>query len=432
MKTLVSFENRFGSASAVAQSTTSLLFTTPVRLSGGYLRRLQGCPGTRREFDPRTVKSILLTRVDGLGDLVLFSSFVREVRGLWPHAHITLVVDQRFASLVEQCPYVDEVIGFCERGSKYARLFTGPRRAYKLAMQRLWQRRFDLAISPRWDSDTRHAAVLGFLSLPRHHFGFSAMVSRRKRALNYGIDALFTHLVPSKPGARHEIERNAEMLAALGGNPARIRNLELWLSDGDRLYARQCLADNGVTALQPLICLGTGATEAKRRWPIERFSALAEWLVEIYGARILVVGDSVDACSAERMRPTVGPALINKAGACTVRQSAALLSCCHAFIGNDSGPMHLAAASDVPVIELSCHPKTAPQGHINSPQRYAPLSTWARVMQPEPLSEECETGCNDAQAHCILNLHLSDVKRVSNELMAGCLQDSRSVAIARG
>ena len=112
MKTLVSLEQRFGSASAVAQSITSVLFTTPVRLSGGYLRRLQGCPETGREFDPRTVKSILLTRVDGLGDLVLFSSFVREVRGLWPHAHITLVVDQRFASLVEQCPYVDEVIGF--------------------------------------------------------------------------------------------------------------------------------------------------------------------------------------------------------------------------------------------------------------------------------------------------------------------------------
>ena len=432
MKTLVSIEERFGSASAVAESITSVLFTTPVRLSAGYFRRLQGCPEMAREFDPRTVKSILLTRVDGLGDLVLFSSFVREVRGLWPQAHITLVVDQRFASLVEQCPYVDEVIGFSERGSKYARLFTGPRRAYKLAMQRLWQRRFDLAISPRWDSDTRHAAVLGFLSLPRHHFGFSAMVSRRKRALNYGINALFTHLAPSTPGDRHEIERNAEMLAALGGNPARIRNLELWLSDSDRFYARQCLLENRVTAQQPLICLGIGATEAKRRWPIERFSALAKWLVETYGAMILVVGDSLDACIAERMRPFVGPAMINRAGACTVRQSAALLSFCHAFIGNDSGPMHLAAASDVPVIELSCHPKTASPGHINSPQRYAPLSAWARVMQPSPFSEECHTGCNDAQAHCILNLHLNDVKQVSNELMEGWLQDGKNVAVARG
>jgi ADP-heptose:LPS heptosyltransferase len=430
MKTLVSFEQRWGSASAVAQSITSVLFTTPVRYVGGYLRWLRGLHVMEREFNPRTIKSILLTRVDGLGDLVLFSSLVREVRLLWPHAHITLVVDQPFASLVDQCPYVDEVIGFNERGSKYARLLTGPRRAYELAKQRLWQRRFDLAISPRWDLDTRHAAVLNFLSLSRYHFGFSEMVSSRKRALNCGLDALLTHVVPSKPGVRHEIERNAEMLAALGGNPARIHNLELWLSDSDRLYARQVLAENGVTARQPLICLGIGATQAKRRWPIDRFSALADWLVETYGARILVVGDSMDARNAEHMRAILGPAMINQAGVCTVRQSAALLSFCHAFIGNDSGPMHLAAASDVPVIELSCHPKSAAQDHINSPHRYAPLSEWARVMQPAPLSEECQRGCTDAEAHCILNLLLSDVKEVSSELMSERSHIRQSVATA--
>ena len=72
-----------------------------------------------------------------------------------------------------------------------------------------------------------------------------------------------------------------------------------------------------------------------------------------------MVGDSMDAANAEDMRAILGPAMINQAGICTVRQSAALLSFCHAFIGNDSGPMHLAAASDVPVIELSCHPKSA-------------------------------------------------------------------------
>jgi ADP-heptose:LPS heptosyltransferase len=423
MKTLVSLEQRFETVSGVAQSAMSVLFTTPVRWLGGYLRRSQ-VRGMEREFDPRTVKSILLTRVDGIGDLVLFSSLMREVRGLWPHAHITLVVDQRFASFVEECPYSDEVIGFNERGSKFARLFTGPWRAYRLAKQRLWRRRYDLAISPRWDFDTRHAAVLGFLSLPRYHFGFSETVSSRKRALNYGCDALFTHVVPSKPGVRHEIERNAEMLAALGGNPARIHNLELWLSESDRSYARQILAKNGVTAGPPLIGLGIGATQAKRRWPIARFGALAEWLVKTYNARILVVGDSVDACDAEHMRPILGSAMINQAGVCNVRQSAALLSFCYAFIGNDSGPMHLAAASNVPVIELSCHPQTASQNFINSPLRYAPLSVWARVIQPAPLSEECQQACNDSEAHCILNLHMRDVQEVADELMNDLVANS--------
>jgi ADP-heptose:LPS heptosyltransferase len=238
-------------------------------------------------------------------------------------------------------------------------------------------------------------------------------------------------VVLSKPGVRHEIERNAELLAALGGNPARIHTTVLWLSDSDRFYARQILSENGVTARQPLIGFGIGATQARRRWPIERFSALADWLVETYGARILVVGDSTDAGYAEHMRAILGPAMINQAGVCSVRQSAALLSFCHAFIGNDSGPMHLAAASDVPVIELSCHPKSAPRDHIHSPHRYAPLSGWARVMQPAPLSEECQTGCIDGQAHCILDLQLSAVKDVFTELMNERSHLRQSVANAR-
>lgn len=417
MNTLVSLEQRFGSGFIVTQSITAALFTAPLRVLAGCLRRLQGRGAMESDFDSQTVHSILLTRLDGLGDLALFSSLVREVRGLWPQAHITLVVDQQFSSFVGQCPYVHEVLGFDERGSKYARLFSGPWRAYRLAKQQLWQRRFDLAISPRWDFDTRHAAVLNFLSLPRYHFGFSETVSPRKRALNHGLNRLFTHLVPSGRYACHEIERNGEILAALGGDRARIRKLELWLSAGDRAYARRTLAAHGVTALQPLIALGIGATAAKRRWPIERFTELAKWMVEAYGARILVVGDAMDALTAQSMVAVLGPAMIHQAGVCTLRQSAALLSFCDAFIGNDSGPMHLAAASDVPVIELSCHPATAHPGHINSPLRYAPLTTWSSVMQPEPRSEECAPGCCSREAHCILNLQLSDVQEMACELM---------------
>lgn len=430
MKTLVGFEQRFASASSAMQSLTSVLFTAPVRLIGERLRRSRRVGQIGRQYDPHSVKSILLTRVDGLGDLVLLSPLVREIRALWPKAHITLVVDQRFTSFVEQCPYVNEVIGFNERGSKYARLFSGPARAYKLSKQRLWQRKFDLAISPRWDLDTRHAAVLNFLSLPTYHFGFSETVSRRKRALNRSLDTLFTHVIASKPGVRHEIERNAEVLAALGGNPARVHTPEIWLSDSDRSYARQVLAKYGITSRQPLIALGIGATEAKRRWPIERFSALAEWLVETYGAKILVVGDSVDACTAEHMRPILGTAMINQAGVCTVRQSASLMPFCNAFIGNDSGPMHLAAAAGIPVIELSCHPESAPEDHINSPHRYAPLSRCVQILQPAPLSNECRSGCNDSEAHCILNLRLSDVKEAFNELMNEQSFAHKSVASA--
>jgi ADP-heptose:LPS heptosyltransferase len=207
------------------------------------------------------------------------------------------------------------------------------------------------------------------------------------------------------------------MLFSLGGRRDQILGLELWLSENDREYAWHTLAKNDVTDQQLLICMGIGATMGKRRWPIERFTELAKWLVETYDARILIVGDASDAHNAEYMRTTLGTAMINQAGACSLRESAALLSFCRMYIGNDTGPMHLAAASNVAVIELSCHPTSASRGHINSPARYRPLAAWSHVMQPLPRSKECEGGCLDAEAHCIMNLELSDVRGVFREFM---------------
>ena len=228
------------------------------------------------------------------------------------------------------------------------------------------------------------------------------------------------------------------MLTALGGNPAKIRHLELWLSTGDRSYARQTLAANGVGASQPLICLGVGATQAKRCWPIERFTGLAQWLAERYGARILVVGDAADARRAEQMRPLLGPALINQAGVCNVRQSAALVSLCGAFVGNDSGS-HAPGGrlQNLPIIGLSCHPQTAPARPYQLAQAIcAFVSLGARFAAGPRLPVNVRLVVIAGEAHCIANLELRNVQELFDELMSEniaypCKQsDGRSLAAA--
>lgn len=417
MSTLTAFEKNVPFLSSLLHRGTAYVFTRSIYWMGLALHKFQKGRTAAGPLDEREVKSILITRVDGLGDLVLVSSLLREVRRHWRKAHITLVVDKRFLSFVEHSPYADEVIGFNEEGSKYKRLFVGPWRALQLSRKQLWQRRFDLAINPRWDIDSRHATIIGYFSLARHHLGFSETVSERKRHLNYGFNRFFTQIIPSKAGTRHETERNAEVLHALGICNINTDQLELALTEADWAYAQQILAQNGVNSGDLLFCLGVGATEAKRRWPIERFAYIAEWLHDKFQAKFLVVGDSVDACNAEQMRSILGSTMINQAGVCNIRQSAALIAFCNGYLGNDSGPMHLAAASNVPVIELSCHPEGAPAEHINSPVRYAPITDWLRIIQPKPLHPNCMSGCSAPAAHCILNIHPHEVKKALNELI---------------
>src|SRR5215813_1977354 len=101
-----------------------------------------------RAFDilVQDARSILIVRLDTIGDLVLMSPFIRELRRLNPNAWITLGVDPRFVNLIELCPAVNAVVTFesCYNvsGRRSLELHF---RALRLARKHFWKRQFDLA-----------------------------------------------------------------------------------------------------------------------------------------------------------------------------------------------------------------------------------------------------------------------------------------------
>ena len=76
------------------------------------------------------------------------------------------------------------------------------------------------------------------------------------------------------------------------------------------------------------------------------------------------------------------PHVINLAGATNLRELCAALKFCRVVLTNDSGPMHMAGAAGVPVVEVSCHPLSGPIDHPNSPARFGPWGVSARIVQP--------------------------------------------------
>lgn len=103
-------------------------------------------------------------------------------------------------------------------------------------------------------------------------------------------------------------------------------------------------------------------------WQPERFAQLINQLMDVYQAKILIVGGQKEqgAVNAILSRVNNRQRVINLAGKTTVKQLAGILSLCNAFIANDSGPMHLAAALGVPVVAIfgSTDPaRTGPRGN---------------------------------------------------------------------
>ena len=164
------------------------------------------------DFIVQDAHSILVVRLDAIGDLVLMSPFLRELRRLNPDAWITLVVDPRFVNLVELCP-VNEVLTFELRSG--VRWRDGDLelhiRAVRLARRHFWRRRFDLALLPRWDIDLYHSAFIAYFSGALCRVGYSESVTPEKQLCNRGVDSLFTRTLDDRT-LKHEAKRNLDFL----------------------------------------------------------------------------------------------------------------------------------------------------------------------------------------------------------------------------
>ena len=346
-----------------------------------------------------SARAILVVALAESGDMVLLSPLLRELRRLAPLARITLVALPGPADLVERADAVNEVKRFHAAAPRLLRPVLLPWRAWRFARAEL-RDGYDVAIVPRWDTDHHLATAVALYSGAARRVGFTERSTPRRQVLNAGFDALLTDVIDSD-GTAHEVERHLALLRSLGAHPDSSR-LELWLTDTDRRRAAAMLP--AAADQRSLVALGVGAAHPKRRWPPSRFAEVGRYLQREHGAHIVVVGGPADVAAEAAILRELMPAATGLAGRLTLRETSAARERCDLFIGNDSAPMHLAAAAGVPCVEISCHPVTGDPLHNNAPERFGPWGVPSRVLRPPRAVPPCDDGCRAGKPHCILEV----------------------------
>jgi ADP-heptose:LPS heptosyltransferase/glycosyltransferase involved in cell wall biosynthesis len=393
-------------------TSTALVITLPFFCEAYFhLAGRRSKKAKKAGLDP---KRILVLQLADLGDVLLSSPFLRELRRYRPDAWIGLVVQPSMSSVVAGCPYVDEVIPFRWRSFKdWGTAFSGhPRwwlQAAWLSARRLWKLQADMAISLRWNNDAPQAAALtlmytcgawervGYRENPRHLI--PCRVTDINRLITRG---------PVRSYLRHEVELQLEILSSLGATPSDSQ-VEIWISREDEDFGRDLLGRAGLLKASPFVAIAPGAAWTFRRWPEDRFIALGRWLQEDYGATIIILAARSEIALTRRIeRGLVRSQTVNLAGRTTIMQMAAVLRRCRLFIGNDSGPVHLAAGVAVPVVGFY------------GPGEYERFRPWGaqheaiRVGLPcSPCSQDC--AFNDPR--CIRGISLARAKEVISRKM---------------
>ena len=190
--------------------------------------------------------------------------------------------------------------------------------------------------------------------------------------------------------------------------------LELWPSVHDRKYINKLICPQTI-----YVAIGSNLTVAqKRNWPIENYiRVINELLITYPKFRFILVGHDKDVANNKQIIMKCGNNVENFAGRLTLGQTCSILEKCKLFIGNDSGPMHLAAAMGVPVVEVSCCPINVEISHVNAPERFGPYGVPSEICRPLLKHEDFTQFTAGQKNNTILDVSVSDVVSAATRLI---------------
>jgi heptosyltransferase-2 len=344
-------------------------------------------------------KRILVLKPDGIGDVILATGFLRSLRQQCPKAHITIAIRQASKELLNHPCFGDEIMVWNDNWSD---LSMKPGVAINLARSayKKWNNHLDWVLIPRGGWDHANASLYawwtGCPNICAHEF-FCA-------ERNLHRDVLVNHLIPTVKVV-HEIEFHRQMLRFLELNSEVQPQVEV-PSSAIKNVAELFLEKK----LSMAIAIGIGANHKSRCWPAENFRSLAQNLLAKWpDAGLFLIGGKNDRAAASLICGGLGGSIIDVTGKLSLSETAALLEKCDVFVGNDSGPMHLAGAVGCAVVEISKHPTSGKAEHESSPVRFGPVARWSSVLQPKALKAECREGCDQSDAHCITGVTVEQV-----------------------
>ncbi len=341
---------------------------------------------------------ILVVKLDHIGDWVLATPFLRNLRANAPQAFIDVIVNEAVLPLAVRCSAIDRAAAIRRRTHGFS--FCGETKEPAVSLESDYDLgRFDLSIVPRWDVDFDGAGEIASGSGAPLVIGFSDLCTARKRVLNSGCDRFYTHVLDDTRVV-HEVEHNLALLAAMNSRIAD-RRAVIESTSLDIVGAKKLLSS--VCRRRPLLAIAPFASEPKRCIPLDLTAELVASLRGMFGAAV-IVGGPEDCELGTRLARRLGSDTISIVGQAGLADIVAAIRCCDAMIAVDSGPAHIAAAVGTPVAVFACHVRGGAPDHENSPVRFAPWGEAAKtlVLQPDHAVSPCRDHCDVGEPHCIL------------------------------
>ncbi len=339
-----------------------------------------------KDLKDKLIQRIVVRGTNWVGDAVMTVPALRELRQLFPDAHLTLATRSWAQELFADADFIDDLLVNDRRGLGTVRAQVHEWKNCKFDLAVLFQNAFEAALIP---------------ALARVPIRIGYATERRGFLLSHPL------VLPDWRSSKHEVFYYLNIVAALDrlikGGERSPDDYEpqpnIKISEGRRAGAVNFLVRHGVDGERKLIALCPGSINSRaKRWPAESFAALADLLIDRH-AQVLLIGSpeeldvSLEVARSMRHEPLILTGKTNLSQAIEVLDTVDLL------ITNDTGPAHIAAALGRPTLvifgptnPLTTRPFSSNSEIVQQPPECAPC-----MLRDCPIDHRCMTAITPAE-----------------------------------
>jgi heptosyltransferase I len=332
----------------------------------------------------RSVTSILIVRLGALGDIVHGAAAAAALRAAYPDARLDWLVDVRHRHLLDLVPILSHRIAIDTRA------WRGPT-GVPSVVRALRAVGYDFAIDLQ---GLLKSAMLAHLSGAQRVIGFTRSQVRE------GLASAFYNIAIDPGPARHVIDRGLALAAAAGASTT-ARTFPFTVPQSDApARARAAL---GLAEGESIAVLNPGGAWPNKRWPADRFGALAQALRDRAGLRSIVLWGPGEEALARAVCEASGGAAA-PAPRTTLDDLVAIVARARLVVSGDTGPLHLAAAVGAPIVGLY---------GPTDPARNGPWATDDVVVSRSAICQCSHQRRCHAQRWCLLDAGVDEVIEAS-------------------
>jgi len=338
------------------------------------------------------IRRIVVYRIGNIGDILVTLPALNAIRKRFPDAHIALLTSPG----KKGAPGAEQILPLGKWFDELFVYFSSDVQSWNGRLQllrRLREGKFDLFIQlpnqqSRLRDEVRNMTFARFAGC-RYAVGFEVS----QRALFLREEAL--HVPQIRESLR--IYRSVASQLLLDS----YEDVLLPISDAPRRQVASLLLRAGVPENEPFVVMHAGAKRQTNQWPLERYARVADEIIRRWGTRVVLTGSAAELPAVERVAELMREKPIVICGQLNLPQMAALLERCSLYVGNDTGPMHIAAAVGTPTVSVF--------SARDFPERWWPCGHGHIVLRRDAPCSPCFKEICDRDLVCLKAIEEKDV-----------------------